>query len=453
MSGASGMVGESGFSGYSGLSGLSGLSGISGYSGLSGHSGISGASGLSGDSGISGYSGASGISGHSGISGASGLSGDSGYSGLSGISGYSGSTANFSGRKLIRNVQSASEFTGTSGDTTKIITTIMSGETAVLNSQPTVEGVPVEAPQNRVDLRNIDDMNPIVDVDGNEYYGRITEAAGVWTVTYYVWKAGAETAQALQTTQDIEFMYGKRTNLQDIPEDFARPINFSDEPGLQGYSGWSGISGYSGASGLSGDSGISGASGHSGLSGDSGISGASGYSGISGASGYSGLSGLSGLSGDSGISGWSGYSGLSGLSGTSGISGYSGSPASMSQNVGIAVTVSNTATFVVGDVVRVDEATSTYVKAQADSALHGEAIGLVGSIEDGTHMTIYVAGKITGLSSLVMGKVYFLHPTTAGALTVNEPNIPGQISKPCLVATASDAGIVMTAMRGEVIPE
>ena len=432
FTGYSGFSGQSGYSGQVGASGYSGAVGASGYSGIegaSGYSGLSGISGWSGQVGASGYSGQVGASGYSGLVGTSGYSGLEGASGYSGMSGWSGSTANFSGRKLIANTQSSTFYNGVSGTSSRNVSSIMTGKTAV-TSAGTSEGVPTDAPKNIVDLRNQDDHNPIVDIDGNEYFGRLTESGGVWTITYYVWKNGAETAQALQTTQDIEFMFPERSNLQDIPEDFARPLNFSDEPGLQGYSGMSGWSGMVGDSGYSGQV------------------GASGYSGIDGASGYSGINGASGYSGMSGIDGASGYSGLVG---TSGYSGWSGSPASMSQNVGVNVAVADSGVFAVGDVVRHNG--TTYVKAQANNATNAEAAGMIGEIPDSTHITIYVAGKITKAGwGLTAGSVYFLDPTNPGAITINEPNTTGQVSKPCALAIGTTEAMVITLMRGLEVP-
>ncbi len=112
--------------------------------------------------------------------------------------------------------------------------------------------------------------------------------------------------------------------------------------------------------------------------------------------------------------------------------------------------MTDTSGFSVGDVVR--KTTTSYDKAQADSASNAEVVGIIGEILSSTEMVIYTGGYISGYSSLSVGDVYYLSELTAGAITINEPADPGEISKPCLIAISSSEGMVITAMRGEVIP-
>ncbi len=103
----------------------------------------------------------------------------------------------------------------------------------------------------------------------------------------------------------------------------------------------------------------------------------------------------------------------------------------------------------VGNAVKVT-GTDTYAKAKADSAANSEVVGIVSEVADTNNFTLLMAGKISGLSSLSADTVYFLDPTTAGALTSTEPSTSGQVSKPLLVATSTTEGIFIN-MRGVVI--
>ena len=92
---------------------------------------------------------------------------------------------------------------------------------------------------------------------------------------------------------------------------------------------------------------------------------------------------------------------------------------------------------------------STYSLAKADAAATAEAVGIVQSAS-GTQFTVVYAGKITGLSGLSDGGVYFVSDTTAGVLTLTEPNTTDHVSKPILIADSATTGVVVN-FRGEVI--
>lgn len=57
-------------------------------------------------------------------------------------------------------------------------------------------GVYTQAPQNKIHLRRESDGKPIVDsaASGKTIFARLTEAAGVWTLTFYTQASGVETA-------------------------------------------------------------------------------------------------------------------------------------------------------------------------------------------------------------------------------------------------------------------
>lgn len=102
--------------------------------------------------------------------------------------------------------------------------------------------------------------------------------------------------------------------------------------------------------------------------------------------------------------------------------------------------------FSVGDVIRRDGATNTYVTAQADTVAHAEAIGVVQSVNGAVFVVVY-GGRINGLSGLTDGATYYLSEVTAGLLTVTGPDTESYVSKPMLLATSATSGVVMN-MRG-----
>jgi hypothetical protein len=93
---------------------------------------------------------------------------------------------------------------------------------------------------------------------------------------------------------------------------------------------------------------------------------------------------------------------------------------------------------------------TAYVKAQADSAINAEVIGLVTAVADANNFTLNTEGAVTGLSGLTAGTTYFLSPSTAGAMTATEPTTYGQVSKPVFVATSTTAGYFYN-WRGVVV--
>lgn len=96
--------------------------------------------------------------------------------------------------------------------------------------------------------------------------------------------------------------------------------------------------------------------------------------------------------------------------------------------------------FAVGDVLRWDSGTSTYVKALADTAANAEVVGIVVEDVDVNTFKIMFLGNIAGLAGMVSGDVYFLSDVTAGALTNTAPTTVGHISKPLLIATSATTG-------------
>lgn len=71
-----------------------------------------------------------------------------------------------------------------------------------------VEGVVTAAPNNRVEIRDLD-FDEVVDDQGNKVYGRITEAAAVWTLSFFsIREAGAgETAYDFTPFSGTDFQW------------------------------------------------------------------------------------------------------------------------------------------------------------------------------------------------------------------------------------------------------
>ena len=83
------------------------------------------------------------------------------------------------------------------------------------------------------------------------------------------------------------------------------------------------------------------------------------------------------------------------------------------------------------------------VEAQADSAINSEVFGVVESVADVNNATVRVSGYTDQLSGLTGNTLYFLDPTTPGAITAIEPTTNGQISKPVFLALNATSGIVL----------
>lgn len=105
--------------------------------------------------------------------------------------------------------------------------------------------------------------------------------------------------------------------------------------------------------------------------------------------------------------------------------------------------------FAVGDVLYFDG--SSYAKAKADAENTAEVVGIVSEVVDTGNFVATTAGYIEeGLSGLTAGSVYYLSADDPGALSLVEPLVVGQVSRPVLLATAADKGFVLP-YRGIVV--
>lgn len=105
--------------------------------------------------------------------------------------------------------------------------------------------------------------------------------------------------------------------------------------------------------------------------------------------------------------------------------------------------------FAVGDLVYLNS--STYTKAIATSAAAAEVVGIVSAVADANTFTLLYSGRITGLSGLTAGSVYFLSRSTAGTASTTEPSTSGDISKPVYVADSTTTALLSIESRGYVV--
>ena len=68
----------------------------------------------------------------------------------------------------------------------------------------------------------------------------------------------------------------------------------------------------------------------------------------------------------------------------------------------------------------------------------------------GDDFDVVVNGKVTGLTGLTGGNVYFLNASVAGALTSVPPSSIGDVHKPLLVADSTNSGYFFN-WRGDLI--
>lgn len=96
-------------------------------------------------------------------------------------------------------------------------------QVSTYNSGTQTEGLITTGTGNRVLIYDATTKQMIDDNAGNEVYGRITEAGGVYTLTYYSLVNGVETAFDIGTTTiDFEFLY--RFEFHNLPVNFAVAI-------------------------------------------------------------------------------------------------------------------------------------------------------------------------------------------------------------------------------------
>ena len=108
--------------------------------------------------------------------------------------------------------------------------------------------------------------------------------------------------------------------------------------------------------------------------------------------------------------------------------------------------------FTVGDVLRWNTATNTYVKAQADTAVNAEVVGVVNVLEDANSFQLTYSGYIE--VPAVSGASYpvlFLSGSTAGELSATPPSFIGSVVKPVLTRSTNGSGHIVVNYLGTQI--
>jgi hypothetical protein len=118
-----------------------------------------------------------------------------------------------SGLQLIGYAVEGTNLTSVTGGST-VVTSQLSTETPSTNDG--IEGVVVNAPNNYVHIRDANG-DEYLDGSGNKVYGRLTEAATVWTLTYYSNIAGTQTAYSFSGSNTVNWFYQKLFNETNRP--------------------------------------------------------------------------------------------------------------------------------------------------------------------------------------------------------------------------------------------
>lgn len=132
---------------------------------------------------------------------------------------FAADTTSLANKKIIFNFQldGVTLASGPSAD----ISSALTSETAV-TSAGSSEGVITDSPKNRCTIRDVD-FAALLDGGGNEVYGLLTQASGVWTLTYRSDISGTPTAYSLPAPEsNCHIMVPKRYNLNVAPEDAFR---------------------------------------------------------------------------------------------------------------------------------------------------------------------------------------------------------------------------------------
>lgn len=111
--------------------------------------------------------------------------------------------------------------TGASGTST-VVTTEMSGKSP--GGDSVTAGV-ITTGNNKVVIKDSSTETFIEDAGGQRVYGRVTESAGVWTVTYYTNEAGVETAHSLASS-NIEIYFKEVFTSANRPTTPSSPSEF-----------------------------------------------------------------------------------------------------------------------------------------------------------------------------------------------------------------------------------
>jgi len=107
--------------------------------------------------------------------------------------------------------------------------------------------------------------------------------------------------------------------------------------------------------------------------------------------------------------------------------------------------------FVAGDVIRIS-GVNTYAKAQADSPVNAEVVGIVTEVTDVDNFVYITEGIVSdGTPVFAAGDVLFLSRTTAGELVDTDTSTIGEVSFPLAVVSESGLKMIFHKYRPLVI--
>jgi hypothetical protein len=144
----------------------------------------------------------------------------------------------------IRVVGLAIATTTTSTNVTTPITTALTtasdgaAVSLVVSANNTSPGVVTTGVSARVEIYNTTTKDKILATNGEEVYGRLSEAAGVYTLSYFTLpNTGTETAYTFPAAAIVDFEFNYRFDFHQLPADAIVAIvsrNISDDAGAAG---------------------------------------------------------------------------------------------------------------------------------------------------------------------------------------------------------------------------
>ena len=100
----------------------------------------------------------------------------------------------------------------------------------------------------------------------------------------------------------------------------------------------------------------------------------------------------------------------------------------------------------VGDVIRYDASTDTFLRAMANNETNANFVGVIESV-DSTNFVVVYSGEISlpdSLMSTIAGsttaQIFYLSDTNPGKLTTTSPSNPGSVIKPVIITTGTVDG-------------
>lgn len=129
---------------------------------------------------------------------------------------------------------SATSTVVTTGITTALSTAADGSSVPLQVSSSNGLGIITTGANNRCEIYNATSKDKILAANGEEVYGRLTEASGVYTLSYFTLpNTGTETAYTFPSATSIDFEFGYRFDFARLPIDALISMstrNISDDP-------------------------------------------------------------------------------------------------------------------------------------------------------------------------------------------------------------------------------